>query len=58
MSKLSDASAELAEVIVWLDFSRDFEYLKDVDYGELLRGYDEVGAMLHSMMDDPKKFIW
>ena len=58
VSKLSDASAEQAEVTVWLDFSKDFVYLKDVDYEELIAGYDEVGAMLHSMMESPRKFVW
>ena len=52
------ASAEQAEVSVWLDFAKDFGYLRNSDYELLTSEVDEVGAMLHAMMDEPEKFTW
>jgi four helix bundle protein len=58
VSKMTDASGEQAETTVWLDFARDFKYLSQQDWERLTQRYDEIGAMLHSMIDDPRKFLW
>ncbi|HTW32857.1 MAG TPA: four helix bundle protein, partial [Candidatus Sulfotelmatobacter sp.] len=56
MSKLADSDAEAPETQVWLDFARDCEYLSTEEYSELTRGYEEIGRMLHNMMEHPDKF--
>ena len=57
VSKLADADGEATETQVWLDFARDCEYLSPEKYRELVRGYEEVGKMLGSMMSMPEKFM-
>ncbi len=56
VSKLADADGEATETQVWLDFSRDCEYLNPEKYNELIKGYEEVGKMLGAMMSMPEKF--
>jgi four helix bundle protein len=58
VNKLTDASGEQAETTIWLDFSKDFGYIDTATWERLTETYDEIGAMLHSMIDDPKKFLW
>jgi four helix bundle protein len=57
VSKLADADGETAETQVWLDFARDCEYMNSKLHAELVKGYEEVGKMLGSMMSMPEKFI-
>ena len=56
LSKLADADGETTETQVWLDFSRDCEYLSPTRHSELVKGYEEVGKMLGTMMSMPEKF--
>jgi len=56
LSKLADADGETTETQVWLDFSRDCEYLLPTRHSELVKGYEEVGKMLGTMMSMPEKF--
>lgn len=56
LSKLADADAEATETQVWLDLARDCGYLSQERHAELVRGYEEVGKMLGSMMAAPEKF--
>ena len=56
VSKLADADAEVAETQVWIDFARDCGYIEGITVTNLVRGYDEVGRMLGSMMTHPEKF--
>ncbi len=56
VSKLSDSLGEEYETEVWLDFSKDCEYIDIKEYNELIKGYDEVRKMLISMMNHPEKF--
>ncbi|MFH0894471.1 MAG: four helix bundle protein [Bacteroidota bacterium] len=56
-SKITDADGEASETIVWIDFSFDCKYLKEVIKEELLAKYDEVGKMLGSMANNPEKFL-
>jgi four helix bundle protein len=55
-SKLADADAEATETGVWLDFARDCGYLTPEVYGKLTAACEEVGRMLHAMINDPAKF--
>jgi four helix bundle protein len=57
VSKLADADGEATETQVWLDFARDCEYLSPKLNAELIKGYEDVGKMLGSMMSMPEKFV-
>jgi four helix bundle protein len=57
VSKLADADGEATETQVWLDFAKDCEYLAPEKYLELIKGYEEVGKMLGTMMSMPEKFM-
>ncbi len=56
VNKLSDSDTEATETQVWLDFSLDCGYLSRGSYEKLLKGYEEIGKMLGSMMSTPEKF--
>ena len=56
LSKLSDADGEAAETQVWLDFAHDCGYVAPEQYATLIRGYEEVGRLLGSMIASPDKF--
>jgi four helix bundle protein len=56
LSKLSDADGEAAETQVCLDFAQDCGYLASEQYTTLIRGYEEVGRLLGSMIASPDKF--
>ena len=57
VSKLADADGEATETQVWLDFARDCEYLNPEKHNEIVKGYEEVGKMLGTMMSMPEKFV-
>jgi four helix bundle protein len=57
LSKLSDSDAELAETIVWLDFSKDCEYINSDEHSYFIKEYAEVGRLLGGMINKPDKFI-
>lgn len=56
ISKLIDCLGEESETEVWLDFSKDLNYISDAEYQELMNKYDEVARMLSAMIDKPEKF--
>ena len=56
VSKMVDADGEATETQVWLDFAKDCGYLPVERYNEFIKGYEEIGKMLGSMMDKPEKF--
>ena len=56
VSKMSDSDGECSETLVWLDFSRDCEYISLNKYHELCKQYSEVGRMVGSMINNPQKF--
>jgi four helix bundle protein len=56
ISKLADADSEVTETQVWLDFAHECGYISQAERTGLLRGYEEVGRMLGSMMAAPEKF--
>jgi four helix bundle protein len=57
ISKLTDADAENGETDTWLDFARDCGYLVASDHADLANECKEVGAMLGSMITNPKPFL-
>ena len=56
ISKLIDCAGEAGETEVWLDFSKNFGYLRDDQYRQLMQRYDEVNRMLYGMIDKADKF--
>lgn len=57
VSKLADADGEAAETQVWLDFAHDCEYMPSKLHAELIKGYEDIGKMLGTMMSMPEKFM-
>ena len=56
VSKLIDALGEADETTVWLDFSKDFKYIKNAILSYFISKYEEVCKMLYSMINSPDKF--
>ena len=56
-SKLADADGEAAETQVWFDFARDCEHMHLELHAELVKGYEDTGKMLGTMMSMPEKFM-
>jgi four helix bundle protein len=56
VNKLSDALGEEHETEVWLDFSRDCQYISSETHEQFIAEYDEVRRMLISMINTPDKF--
>ena len=54
VSKLNDAEGEGAETQTWLEFAVRCEYLKPEVGRALFKTYDEIIAMLVSMINKPK----
>jgi four helix bundle protein len=57
VSKLSNADAEAAETLVWLEFGLHFGYLSDALHEELTDHYDHICRQLTLMMAEPHKWI-
>jgi len=58
VNKLIDCSGEASETEVWLDFCNDLGYLSSERYQDLISLYEEIGKMLHSMINSPEKFTF
>ncbi len=56
VSKLSDSLGEEYETEVWLDYSKDSEYISLETHQGLMNDYEEVRKMLISMIKNPEKF--
>mgnify|MGYP006292275697 CR=1 FL=1 len=56
VSKVSDCAGEAGEVEVWLDFSRDFEYMTVGKHEYFMKNYEDINKMLFGMMNKPDKF--
>jgi four helix bundle protein len=56
VSKLSDSEAEAAETQTWLKFAFQCGYLKSEYEAELQKEYNEIKAMLVSMILHPEKW--
>lgn len=48
---LNDALGSCDETRGWLEFAKDCQHLTMEVYESLDKGYDEIGAMLYSLMD-------
>lgn len=57
ISKISDSDMENTETQVWLEFALAFKFINENLFSELMAKSDEIGRMLHHMMEHPKKYI-
>lgn len=55
VNKLTDCDAENNETDTWLTFARDCGYLNPEEYRNLVDGNRVIGAMLGSMISDPRR---
>jgi len=58
VSKLVDCASEAGETEVWLNFAKDFSYLREDRYRELIDKYDEINRMVYGMIDKAYKFVY
>ena len=56
INKITDAIGEEYETEVWLDYSKDCQYLSYEIYDKLRNGYDEVRKILLSIINNPEKW--
>lgn len=56
-NQLNDALGSSEETKLWLDFALDCNYLSAEKHRELTIGYDQVGAMLWSLMNTWRNFL-
>lgn len=56
ISKLTDSLGEENETEVWLDYSKDCQYIQKEKHETLLSEYDEVRKMLISMINNADKW--
>ena len=57
ISKLNDSEAESAETQTWLEFAVRCKYLEAETGRALFRTYDEITAMLVSMINSPQTWV-
>jgi four helix bundle protein len=55
--KLNDCEGEAAETQTWIEFAVKCEYLAREQARSIFKLYDEILAMLVTMIDHPKKWI-
>ncbi len=53
---LNDALGSSEETRTWLEFSRDANYIAREQYDAIEHRYDEVSAMLYTLMENWQKF--
>ena len=56
VSKLSDADAEAAETLVWLDFAKAYRFIDPQRHAELMDQYNHICSQLSIMMSEPEKW--
>jgi len=57
MRHLNDSLGSSEETRGWLDFATDCNYMNEIIHKKLDDGYDEVNAMLYSLMNNWRNFI-
>jgi four helix bundle protein len=57
ISKLVDCAGEAGETEVWLCFSKDFKYINEMQYENLMSKYEELNRMLYGIVSNADKFI-
>jgi four helix bundle protein len=54
---LNDSETENAETEVWLDFSKDCNYITVEEHTELISLNTEAGKLIWFMINNPEKFM-
>jgi four helix bundle protein len=57
VSKTSDADMENSETQVWLSFALSCEYIINQEFEDLVTRSEEVGRLLHHMIENPEKYL-
>ena len=52
IKQLNDSNGSCEETKIWLDFAKDCRFINQKTYYRLFKGYNEVGAMLNSLMNN------
>jgi four helix bundle protein len=56
INKISEADMENTETQVWLDFAFSCTYISKDQFNVLLEQSEEVGKLLHHMINNPEKY--
>jgi four helix bundle protein len=56
VAKISDADMENSETSVWMDFSFHCGYIDKLKYDDFISKNEEVGKLLHHMLQNPEKY--
>ena len=56
ISKLTDADSENSETQVWLGFAESCNYITTEKKEKLIKDGEEVGRLIHFMINNPDKF--
>ncbi len=56
ISKISDSDMENSETQTWLEFALACKYIKEEEYVLLLNLSEQVGSLLHHMINNPEKY--
>ncbi len=56
LSKLSDSDSENSETQGWLQFALACQYIEKAIFDELIFASEEVGKLIHFMINNPEKF--
>lgn len=55
-SKLNDSATENTETEVWLEFTKDCNYISTEEYTEMIGLNSETGKLIWYMINNPEKF--
>ena len=58
INKLIESDGEASETTVWLDFSKDHDYITNEEHNNFIEKYNQVSKMLNSMINQPQKFCY
>ena len=56
IAKISDADMENSETSGWLDFALNCSYIDESTYNRLRLKNEEIGRLLHHMINNPEKY--
>lgn len=56
VSKITDSDMENTETQVWIDFALACNFISGSIHSDLLSGSEEIGKMLHHMIEYPFKY--
>jgi four helix bundle protein len=57
VSKSSDGDIENSETHVWLSFALSCQYITTDEFADLIVRSEEVGRLLHHMIENPEKYL-